>query len=47
VTTEEVLSSSDDVAQHDCGTQGVQNVFVVGVQHETLGNSTLEADDGG
>ena len=36
VTAQEVLSSCDDVAQHDGRTQRVENVFVVWVQNEAL-----------
>lgn len=36
MTAQEVLSSCDDVAQHDGRTQRVENVFVVWVQNEAL-----------
>lgn len=47
VTAEEVLGSGDNVAQHNSGSKRVHNVLVVGVEDETFGHSTLEANDGG
>jgi len=37
VTSQELLSTRDDVSNHDGGAQGRDHVFVVGVQNEPFG----------
>jgi hypothetical protein len=44
---QEVLGARDNMSQHDGSAEWVQNVLVVGVEHQTFRYTALEADNSG